>query len=412
MRLNQIKGFCKLRINLAFAFALLLLSGCNEDPTSLGYSLVQDTVDIYAVNSDEYNLFSKEETYTFPLNFINPGISLIGKWGDTKSGVLVRFGLIPDSLAYLTESDIISAEITMHPHRYAVGDTANSNLLAFGIHAVNNKWIVETGNDEFFAGSLYFASPFASYSASPARKDTMDAITLPFSKSLLVDWFAKQASKVDTVWGIALVPNENSTIINQFYGSGADVSLAPFLKIIFNNKNNKRDTLVLQSAMEKNFSKGNDESSDRLIVQGAISKRTRFTFNIDTIPDFAGIHKAEMKLTIDRSKSFSGNFPLDTIIRLDYYQTQDDEYNKKAALLYYAGRREPASDVFIVPSITSAISYWNRTGKEGTFVVGFDNIRSQYRLNKLAFYSSLDPDKTKRPKLTIIYSVLKKKGEK
>ncbi len=408
MRLNFIKNIFNLAIFAALALSFFL-SSCNEDPTSLGYSLVKDTVELVAVNTDDYKMIANENTYFFPLNFINPGFSLIGRTSDTKSGVLMRFGNIPDSLGYLTESDIVSSEITLTPHRYALGDTATSNSLSFGIHEVNKSWVLETPVDEFFAGSLYESSPFASFSGSLARKDTMDKITLAFKKSLAVDWFKKQAGKIDTVWGIALVPDAASTIINQFYGSGGGKTNEPILTVIYNDKNNKLDTLILRSSLEKNFSQGPKPADDRLVVQGALSYRTRLDFDISFIPKFAGIHKAELQLTLDTTQSFSGNFPLDTILRLDYFNNFADELAGNKPIFYYAGRREPGSNKFIVPSVTSALTYWNRRNGQGTFTVGFENALGQYRLNKLSFYKSDNPDPNKRPKLIVIYSVLNKK---
>lgn len=404
--------FKKISVSLIAALILLpALFSCNEDPTPLGYSLVQDTVDIFAVSTDDRELISSSKSYLFPMNYFNSGLSLIGKSGETESGVLVRFGPIPDTLNYLKIEDIHSAEITLTPKRYAIGDTLSSNFLSFGIHKVNNAWVRETSTNDFFSGSLFTSTPFAEYSDRIERKDTMDAIKLPFDKSLLVEWFAKQAAKTDTIWGIALVPKDNSTIINEFYGSSSHVRLAPYITLTYNNKKGGIDTLILESALEKNFSKTTSISDDRLIVQGAVSYRTRLEFDLSFIPKFAGIHKAELRLTMDRSKSSSGNFPLDTVIRLDYYASEEAEFARQASLLYYAGYREPTKDVFIVPSITSAIGFWNRRDVKGTFSLGFDNLQSQYRLNRLAFHKPDDPDITKRPKLTVIYSVLKKKED-
>ncbi len=68
------------RQNFAYTFLLLAfaLFSCNEAPTPLGFSLVQDTVELYAINSFELHLIEKEETYFLPLNYVNPGFSLIG----------------------------------------------------------------------------------------------------------------------------------------------------------------------------------------------------------------------------------------------------------------------------------------------------------------------------------------------
>ncbi len=404
-------------INLKANFALLpiialfLLMSCNEEPTPLGYSLVKDTVDLYAVNSDEVPMIYKDETSYFPMNFINSGLSLIGIANDIKAGVAIRFGPIPDTLGYLSESDILSCELVLHPQRYALGDTSNTNFLSFGVHENNKRWVVETTPDEFFSGSFYKSEPFVSFAESINRKDTIDEIKLPFSKSIAIDWFKKQASKSDTIWGISLVPKLDSRIINQFYGSGSSVELAPYIKVIFNNsKNGKTDTLTLESALEKNFSKSNVPiESDRLTIYGGLAYRSKLYFDLTSIPKFAGIHKAELILTLDESKSFSANSKLDTVVRFEYYKNSEDEQLGKSPTFYYFGSRESGSNKYKVSSITSVVSYWNRYDGKGSLIMTFDNSTSQYRLNKLSFYSSQEPDKSKRPKLVVIYSVLKLK---
>lgn len=399
------------KLFLFYLIALLFFISCNEAPTPVGYSLVQDTVELYAINSNDTPLIVKDETYFLPLNYVNPGFSLIGATDGIKSGVVIRFSMIPDTLTYVKEDDIIECKLNLQPERYAIGDTVNSNYLSFSVYENISKWVIETSADEFFNLQFQKRTPFATFSGAVPRKDTMEKIILDFDKSLLLDWFKKQAEKKDTIWGISIIPNNDSKIISQFYGSGSHSRLAPFVRVIFNNiKRNKIDTLYLESAMEKNFSIApNPLDDNRLTLYGAISYKPRLYFDISSIPKFAGIHKAELHLPIDKSKCFFGNFPLDTIIRLDYYENLDDEINKKPSKYYFYGIRTTSSDIFKVYSLTSLLTYWNRTSGKGAISINFENSTSQYRLNKFSFYTSSEPDTTKRPKLIVIYSVLKKK---
>mgnify|MGYP000918394243 FL=1 len=398
-----------------FAYASLLLAlvlfSCNEAPTPLGFSLVQDTVELYAINSFEHPLIENAETYFLPLNYANPGFSLIGTANGIKSGVVIRFSRIPDTLTYVKENDIIECALNLQPDRYALGDTLGSNYLSFSVYENTSMWVIETSAEDFFQKKFQKQTPMATFSGSVPRKDTMEKIIVDFDKALLLDWFKKQAEKKDTIWGISIIPNDNSKIISQFYGSGSHSRLAPFVRVIFNNtKSNKVDTLYLESAMEKNFSITDNKLDDnRLTLQGAICYKPKFHFDISSIPKFAGIHKAELHLPIDRSKCFSANVPLDTIIRLDYYENETDEINKKSPKYYYYGIRNTGNDVFKVYSLTSLLSYWNRNTGKGSLSVNFENSTSQYRLNKFSFYTPNEPDSTKRPKLIVIYSVLKKK---
>lgn len=398
------------KIYLLF-LTVLIFAACNEAPTPLGYTFVKDTVELYAINSNDLPIIEKDETYFLPLNYINPGFSLIGAANGIKSGVTIRFAYIPDTLTYVKEEDIIECKLNLQPQRYALGDTLGSKYLSFGVYENISKWVVETTSEEFFNKQFQKSVPFVTFSGEVPRKDTMEKIILDFDKSLLLDWFKKQAEKKDTIWGISIIPNDNSKIISQFYGSGSHSRLAPFVRVIFNNtKSNKIDTLYLESAMEKNFSiTDNPLDENRLTLMGALSYKPRFYFDISFIPKFAGIHKAELHLPIDKSKSSAANFPLDTVIRLDYYENADDEINKKAPKYYFYAARNKESDVYKVYSLTSLLSYWNRTTGKGTLAISFENSASLYRLNKLSFYTSNEADSTKRPKLIVIYSILNKK---
>jgi len=401
----------KLNKNLKY-FALIIalcssiLNSCNEGPTSLGYSLVKDTIAIYAISDSDAALISGFETYHKPMNYINTGLSLVGIYNDWKASTAIRFGVMPDTLHNLTESDIISCDLILSPSKYAVGDTAQSNFLSFGVHKINSAWTKETTPDEFFAGHLYSATSFAEFNGNIARKDTMDKIILPFDKSLIIEWLKITHFKNDTIWGIALMPKPSSSIVQQFFAQGFNSTQFPEIKLVYKNPNNRRDTVIIKSALEKCFVEGTAPETDLMLVQGALSYRSRLYFDMSAIPAFAGIHKAELRLTVNNEFSFSGNFPKDSIVRLDYYSSHESELKNESPILYYAGRWQAGTNTFLVPSISSAISFWNRRNGKGSLSLRFDNPFSEMRLNRIAFHSPNDPDPEKRPKLIIIYSLL------
>lgn len=389
---------------------LLALSSCNEDPTTLGYSLVDDTISVYAVSSAEAPLISSSETYNIPPEFINPGNSLIGKTQYYSAAVAMRFAPIPDTLDYLNESDIIDCELRLFPGRYAIGDTAGSNTLSFDIHRIDNRWVKETSPNEFFGGSIYSPTPLQNFTGTINRSDTMRSFTMPFPKDLVIDWFKLQKNK-DTIWGIALVPNENSKIINQFKGQGSGIDTLPYIRVIYKDKNSNIDTIYMNSALEKSFYKGNFISDQNLVIQGGLSYYSRLRFDLTSLPKFGGVHKAELYLTLDESKTIKGNLPLDTVITLAYFEDEADELKFATPDLYYGCKRETGKNTFVAPSISSAVSYWLRKDRKGSLALKFNSISAEATFNKFSFHGPNDPDPTKRPKLLIIYSELKLKEE-
>ncbi len=401
----------KIKKNLKY-FALIILisslflNSCNEDPTSLGYSLVKDTVSLFAISSSEAALIKSFETYYKPMDYINSGLSLVGYYEDWTSGAAIRFGKMPDTLQNLTEADIISCELFLYPSKYAVGDTSGGNFLSFGVHKIANAWTKETTPEEFHSGNLFLANPFAQFSGTIERKDSTEPVIIPFDKSLVLEWLKIEHFKNDTIWGIALVPNPSSNIIQQFFAQGFNSTKFPELKLVYKTNESRQDTVIIKSALEKNFVKGKKPETDLMLIQGGLAYRSRLHFDLSAIPTFAGIHKAELRLTVNDELSFSANFPKDSVIRLDYYSSHESEIKNESPVLYYAARWLDGTNTFLVPSISSAISYWNRRTGIGTLSLRFDNPFSELRLNRLAFYGPDDPDPEKRPKLVIIYSIL------
>ena len=408
----------KFRLNLIAALSLAIilpwLTSCNEQPTDLGYSLVKDTVQITAESDVDGKYIVSSESFVYNPPTFNHGGVLIGKSGDMKAGFFTRFGYIPDSLAYLTEDKIVSAKLLFAPKRYAFGDTAGTNWLSFKIRKIIKQWTVTTGAQTAFSGELLDqGEPLATYSGSIALKDTTDDISLDFPKKVLLEWFSSAATKKDTIWGIACMPEDNSNVIRRMSGAGYSASDVPRLQVIYYNKSNKLDTLKLTASVNKSYVSVPEPSGKELVLQGGAELNPKLGFDVTSIPVLAGVHTAELVLTVDESKSKKGNSGKDSLMIAFFYKNIQDYIDGDDPTSYSYGYRSYGTNTYVFSDITVPITYWLRNRQRGVLVFNYDNSKSEYQsVDKIVMYGSDNPDVTKRPKLRIIYSLLKEKDDK
>ncbi len=390
-----------------------LLNSCNEDPTNLGFSLIKDTVAIVVESGKDSIYITSAEPYLYNPETFNPGAVLIGKYGDYKSSSLVRFANIPDTLDDLSESDILSAELIVYPLNYAYGDFKGTNLLSFKVKPVIKYWDNKLATDQFYSdNSMFDNKVVAQWSGSIKLKDsTMDPINMPLDKGLVLDWLKKTAGKKDTIWGLAFLPDDNSTVINRFAAQGSGALDYARIKIVCSTAPGIVDTIYFTSAIDKYFLMGKAPENNKITIEGGRQIRSRLNFDITTIPTLAGIHRAELELTMDAENSYFGSSTVDSVIRVDYFESASDEKLANPLFYFFMKRESSTSNKYIAKSLAPVFSQMLVTGRKGYIVFRFDEPISELNsANKIVFHGPADPDASKRPKLRLIYSLLDNKN--
>ncbi len=396
--------------NLSF-----ILFSCNEEPTFIGSTLLTDTITIYPISSNDHKLIIGNESVVNLHTTFNKGVIHIGRYNEYESITLMRF-FEPikdyDSLDFLkdyTSDKIISCKLTLYTQNYALGDTTNPSALSFKVYKAQSYWSNLSNWDSIFNNNVIDKSKIiAEFDGQIVQKDTMDNIVIDFDKDLVIEWFKewyknKTEDSTLATWGIAFVPDENSNIIRTFKGVKIGTEeKGTRLEIIFHKETDNLDTLVITSAVEKSFYKfPNMEES--LSVQGSIETRGILKFDVSVIPPLASIHTAQLQLTLNRDKCLYGNFNLDSTLSGALLRDSSEITSFDFIRNYYA---EKDLNTFYFKSITSAVEYWNRyTNGKGEIIIYPEGTRNEYyELDRLVFYGIDEPDSTKRPKLTIIYS--------
>ncbi len=413
--LRYFKGkACILQFVTAIA-ALVLLSACNDKPTDVGISFIADTVGVHSLSSDDSTLILSAEDYFTSTSIINAGRLFVGKNGSVSAISIIRFGDIPDTMNYVKESDIESATLYIYPTRYATGDTTGGKM-SFKIKKVAGAWTEKAEWDSLFVPGFMESATLGSFSDAIKLKDTRPVIGISLDKKLIPEWLKQRPDTAAHVvnYGIALVPDESSTIINSFsadaIGSSGS-STKSFIKVIFHNtRKNARDTMTFTSAIDASFISKPTNTAGYINVQAGTSIYSILRFDVSCIPQFSGIHKAELEMTVAPEKCKFGNFGIDGTVRLDLVTTPADSVPIN---YYFAGPSTADTLKYYVPSIASSVEYWTRHGGKGMLLVKPADFTQGYKqLDKMVFYGPSYPDKSKRPRLKIIYSKQMRQNEK
>lgn len=405
-------------IILSFALALLLVA-CNEKPTDLGYSLLEDTLSAKTlISSKNPEVFQGFENYHFNQLRLNVGTVFIGKYKDFRAMTFLRFGDdMPDSLAYLTSDKILSCKISIMPKRYGLGDTA-SNRLGFNIYKTVKLWQSAVTWDSVFnsdGSSSYIdlSNPLGHYSGAIPFQDTMSRIETTIDKSIVLEWLK---ARPDTeakkhLYGIALVPTDECSYIRQFESSQVGVTEWNSPELIFSYINYSGQTVTdtIKTVMELSpVTKLNGPAKGDFVIEGATEFSSKFNIDISKMEAFSCILQTELDLTVDQSGSYVSNlgYPDNiagmALARNALYTPQAGDTVK----LFSASKVINGSDiVYHFSSINAAVEYWNKAGGIGYFQVIPYMLEHEFqKMDYIKFYGPDAADVNKRPKLKIIYS--------
>jgi hypothetical protein len=397
-----------IRYILFLIFCSAFFYACNEGPTEVGYNFLQDTTLIKKITSDDTTLIYDLKTQTRSPMLFNMGRMFVGKANGIEAISIIRFADIPDTLSYLKESDIVSVTLYFSPERYAIGDTING-ANPFIIKKVNLPW-AENATWDSISVPNFMGYQIGSYDKKITLKDTMAVESISLDAKFVPEWLQLRPDTNVAVinYGIALIPQDNSTIINSIGAEGISTEYAgisPTLEIIYKDKNNEQDTLYLNSGINTSFFKLDNYDKNDIVIQGGVDLQTDLYFDVSMLPPFSGINKVQLELTLNPQKSYCGNFTQSKEIMISYV---NDTLNPAATYSYYAGPEDTTSNVYIAKSITSAIQLWNRGKGKGILRLSpYEFVDHYQKLDRWVFYGINEQDSTKRPRVKIYYNIIK-----
>ncbi len=384
---------------------------CNDAPTGMGMPVLPDTIAITYMGEG----LAGDSNYALDKAQNGTASILIGAANQLRAGAILRYE-VPAGMEWLTEDDIVSAELIFFTQRYAFGDTLGSNHLAFEVKEVVKTIPLESITAEDVLNSNYLygnAPPIAAWDGSiNYAKDTLDSVSVPLPKSLCIDWF-KKVSTQDTINGLAVLPQSTGTVINQFAdgGSSSQGGFRSCFKVVFRTAEGTDSTIKMYPGWVSKFVLNDDKIDNSfLAVQGAVRKRCKLNFDISQIPKLAMITLAELTLTLDEEKSYHGNDTLDNSVRLLLYKNKNTDYSDTAGYWPATGNRIEGTNKYVFRDEFFAgemMHIYQYLEGKGTLTLAPIAAAEYNKVNRLIFHGLDAADESKRPKLKIVYNEVK-----
>lgn len=379
----------------------ILLGACNQKVPDVGVSLLTDSVTLHGFTGT--HLVTDVNSVYRRFAQFNDGTIFLGKSGSTEAVSCVRFVNIPDSLGNLTETDIVSATLSLQPLRYVLGDSVQ-NRLACNVVEVLLPYSDTTKIDYVKQANFFDTKTIATIDAQIPLKDTVPAVETNFDKSVIIKWLQrKQQYKNDTLtYGIAFRDN-GSTVMRRFSTQSIANLTAPLTKLIIRYRkpgNTTIDTMTWESGNDATFTDAPLGESGAITVHGSVAVDGIMSFDISALPAGVAVHLAKLTLTLDPSRTVAGNFGADSLVGARFI----DSSNATNLAYDYFGYRISGTSKYIFPLMNSAVDGMLRRKGKGTLILRPESKFDIHQCNRLVFFGNTAPDTTVRPLLEIIYS--------
>ncbi len=311
----------RVRIFVTTMIALLgvSLGGCivNDLPNEVGSEFVTDTLLLTSLSSETSPLITGVQNGRAIVPIGN-GNFFLGRSNDLEMYSFVRFSQ-PDSSTGVQDRDIISCTMTIVPVLYGYGNIG-AGRLSFRVVEVLKEWTPLATDDTLAqrqqTGALYGTRTIASYNDVGTLQTTQAVIQIPVNRALAVQWMNTPDSIARaTTYGLAFLPNANSTVISSFYGAGSGVT--PIISIRYRRPTDTVEQLRTFSGIyQTSFARPLQAfaSNNEIVMQGASALRSKLFFNLANIPSLAIIHRADLFVTPDSVRSTLGTEGLPSTI--------------------------------------------------------------------------------------------------
>ena len=328
------KSKFKLLLLLPFVAALVLaISGCSDDPSSLGKDQLAER-GVGVVDT----AFSTDTTMVKAVSFrpdtaLQLGASnylLVGKVRNVEAWSLIRFSpYLVDSKYNPDSLQIISARIAL-TYAYKVGDT--TSYFEATVHRIKNGWSPYT----FTADSLAYLS-YSGTAGTITDSISSETTTFTLDTSVVMDWFrvGYDTSFATKNYGILIKPNPNCKKVVGFQALTSSSSTHAIMTVIVEKLSTYDyfyDTLTFNVYSDVHIVKGTEiKQQQRMTIQSGLPSYGKVWFDISQIPAGVVLNSAELILHCDTTQNLHGT-TMDNEL-LAYYMT--DSAASKVSSVYY-----------------------------------------------------------------------------
>ena len=391
--------------------SVAIIYSCKEAPSSFGEEFIPP--------GDRYNFQQAESTSIKDSTYRNEGFPetnaysqqfVLGKLGDFKSTVLIRFPLTaPDSIKTMLSEGRISIKSTwveMISSHYYGNKTGNFD---FTVHKILNQTDIRKINSTTFPSVVFDA---ADISSNRIIKDTLTTFNL--DKDVVTDWIKVQYDSINTPrnYGVMFIPTPSTNkLVNYFaYENTISKGVRVFFEFVKTGTGAYTDTLNAFATLDTYYAeKPIPVETDKYIyVTGGVTLQNKIKFDIPLLPNNAVMNKATLELYLDSAKSVVAN-PVDTnytamgIIVNVGVVTQSGSIQVDSASVNYITKQSAPNTKKYFGDITSFAQRWINLNANYGLILSISG--GEYDATSLSFYGSNYPDPALRPRLKITYTL-------
>jgi hypothetical protein len=374
---------------VVFAGIILLIQGCKETPTSVGFGVLPpgDTpgITVDTLPASSYSTVSTQIS-TFGSDRL-----LVGKYSGYNALTTLRFTGIP--AGFLDTVAITDAHIELHAI-YHFGDALGA--IAFqGFALTASSDSANYDSLTTMSGNYYSSNPILVY--PPSVLDDTSSILCPIDITVVRNWFSASASTAN--YGVIIIATNVTTIKGFASFANTTSSYVPRLVVNYTrggNTGSVTDSTGI-SRFLANIPQTTLELSDpqSMFVQCGVAYRTQLKFSQFSLPKTGLILKADLELTYNSAASNLNSYAADTLF--SYFVNKDST----VALLPVPGQTITQGGNKIY---RFAIADFVRTWANGDTLrrLQFGGLRETSSLDLFATFGTLSPVAL-RPRLIVTH---------
>lgn len=391
--MNKIKYVFSLAF---FAGLVFYISGCQENPTSLGLNYIPpgDTIGTALLDSQTDSMDITGYTKIKYINNYYASTSFIGQYQNYTARTLLRFFALP--ITYDSAS-VLSARLKIRFNNYYFRDSLGT--VAFNIYPLNDSITYSSTTLDNFNNSIIGSQVLASYSGNFTDTTVID---IPFDTSIVRKWLwlAENNTYPFHNSGMIFVPAAGCTNIKGFINctlTSIPDSLKPQITAIV-LKNGVQDTLTFPYSESTNLTDAplSVATPNRFFVNSGIALRTVMNLDISKLPHNVTVNQAILTLKLDKPNSFI--FP-NSDQRIGVSLLTDTSTMATDGYTYYSASGD---SLYYNIIITPIIQRWNFNTANLGVVLSY--IYEYQQLNMFSFFKNNDPVIDNRPRLKIRYT--------
>lgn len=382
---------------------ILGLTACEDDPSSVGQSLLEDQ-DLTNIYTFETTSSVIKPSYMDSIALGAASRTLIGKTEKLEAIGLWKFYFeVPDSIETEVNADnlnILSSQVTLRP-TYWFGE--KNAPWGFSAYEVSSTWGSTNFNKDTLNNLIYESTDLSS------NLQFVDDTTITFDldADIAYNWikFSMNDSTLENE-GIIIIPNASTNKIVGFPAltSVVDDDVLPQLSLIVESPGSFVDTLNATLINDAYAVRGDspDPVENRIMLQSGLTVRSSIMFDVSGLPENSVIVDALLSVYPDSLNSEFGSKGTDTLVvslLTDFNNNTVEEEDN-----IYSFQLQNNGNVY-QGNIRRYVQYWiDELDNQGMQLKLSDEDRA---VTKLAIYDNNISDETLKPRLQIIYTNVK-----